>query len=152
MLGSLPRFLWCRSGYQEVKLLGALYDNRLRRVAETSNQFFLDLKNLIRQLLFRSKISIENIDLVLTEEGYEEKPAFKEFFGNHFGKDLMFFQPSIVAVGAAVLCCWLLKPVKDFNFWGDYEVLLYELTTYISLVHRLLYINLFMDYCVGWKL
>lgn len=114
--------------YHLVKLLGQFYDRDLI-ASESGNIFFLGFFDVVDKLF--AKCGTEKIDFVFVEEKLEN-PEFRLFLEGNFGKEkISVLKSSVLAVGAVIICCNLLKAVDDYKPWGDTEVLLSSLSYFL---------------------
>lgn len=112
-----------------VELLGQLFDREL--IAEDGNISLIGFFNLLDKVLAKS--GIENIDFIFVEEKVEN-PELRLFLEANLVKEkISVFKSSVLAVGAAIICCKLLKAVDDTWPWGDTKVLLSPLTYFLIL-------------------
>lgn len=111
--------------FHEVDVLGSLFNEDEVDEGEPV-LLLLNLRVLVAKLLKRCKFLVGAVDFILLEEGNEAKQGLGKCFLEIFGKEveLMVFKPSTVAIGAAIICAWILKPKDDFRSWPEVEVIL----------------------------
>lgn len=108
--------------------MGQFYDRDLI-ASESGNISLLGFFDVVDKLFV--KCGTEKIDFVFVEEKLEN-PEFRLFLEGNFGKEnFLVLKSSVLAVGAAIISCNLLKAVDDYKPWGDTKVLLCPLSYFL---------------------